>query len=86
MFGLAKKRPVRVKPSKCHDSVTGPEVNYIFPIREIEMWYPTVTEIRQITPPGEKRAEQQSEPFVDPTVPADAEKAVVVPGSEYWLP
>ena len=42
--------------------------------------------IRQITPPGEKRAEQQSEPFVDPTVPADAEKAVVVPGSEYWLP
>jgi hypothetical protein len=50
------------------------------------MWYPTVTEVRQITPPGEKRTEQQSEPLVDATMPADTEQAVVAPGSEYWLP
>ena len=86
MFRLAKKRLVGVKPSKCHDSVTGPEVNYTFAIREIEMWYPTVTEVRQITPSGEKRVEQQSEPFVDATMPANTEKAEVAPGSEYWLP
>jgi hypothetical protein len=50
------------------------------------MWYPTITETRQTTPPGEKRAEQKSDSLVDPTGPADAEKTKTNPGSEYWLP
>jgi hypothetical protein len=49
------------------------------------MWYPTVTEARQIIPPDEKR-EQQSDSLMDPIVPADAEKPKPTLGSEYWLP
>jgi hypothetical protein len=50
------------------------------------MWYPTVTEAQQTIPPDEKRADQQSDSLVNPTVPADAEKIKPTPGSEYWLP
>lgn len=50
------------------------------------MWYMTDTEARQIIPPDEKRAAQQSDSLMDPAVPADAEKAELTPGSEYWLP
>ena len=50
------------------------------------MWYPTVTEARLIIPPGENRAEQQSDSLMDSTAPADTEKTKTTPGSEYWLP
>lgn len=50
------------------------------------MWYPTITEGRQVIPLAEKRAEQQPDSIVEPAVPADAEKKVLTPGSEYWLP
>ena len=51
------------------------------------MWYPTVTEARQIILPEEKRTEEQFDSVVDPTVPVDAENTGGLnPGSEYWLP
>jgi hypothetical protein len=52
------------------------------------MWYATITETRQITPPGKSETEQQSDLPVDQAATADSEKAckATVPGSEYWLP
>jgi hypothetical protein len=52
------------------------------------MWYATITENRQIMPPGKSDAEQQSDLPVDQAATADADTArkTTVPGSEYWLP
>ena len=50
---------------------------------------PTITETQQTIPPGEAKAEQQSDSIAaqDTTV-AEPKKAVAAttPGSEYWLP
>ena len=53
------------------------------------MWYPTVTETQQAMPPGEAKAEQQSDSLVDRTATAtDSQTPITAtnPGSEYWLP
>jgi hypothetical protein len=49
------------------------------------MWYPTITDTEQTTPPGNAEAEQFDEqaPTTDELERANT---AVTPGTEYWLP
>ena len=49
------------------------------------MWYLTITDTEQTTPPDNAKAEQFDEPAPASGGLKKADKAVT-PGSEYWLP
>jgi hypothetical protein len=53
------------------------------------MWYSTITDKQQITPPSDPKTEQQVVSVLEQTAMFDGAGKVqtaTAPGSEYWLP